>query len=67
MTSAMYDIALAEVKKAYNLGYGNDFNTVCDVFFNDTIVDVMLSACKTDYKGAFFDIISYPARQYKPA
>ena len=64
---AMYDIALAEVKKAYNLGYGNDFNTVCDVFFNDTIVDVMLSACKTDYKGAFFDIISYPARQYKGA
>ena len=65
--NAMYDIALAEVKKAYNLGYGNDFNTVCDVFFNDTIVDVMLSACKTDYKGAFFDIISYPARQYKGA
>lgn len=64
---AMYDIALAEVKKAYNLGYGNDFNTVCDVFFNDTIVDVMLSACKTDYKGAFLDIISYPARQYKGA
>ena len=64
---AMYDIALAEVKKAYNLGYGNDFNTVCDVFFNDTIVDVMLSACKTDYKSAFFDIISYPARQYKGA
>ncbi len=61
----MYNIAMAEIKKAYNLGYGNDFNKVCDVFFNDTIVDMLLKSCKKDYKGAFFDIMSYPVKKYR--
>ena len=61
----MYNIAMAEIKKAYNLGYGNDFNKVCDVFFNDTIVDMLLKSCKKDYKGALFDIMSYPATKYR--
>ncbi|MDY6061204.1 MAG: DUF6273 domain-containing protein [Oscillospiraceae bacterium] len=61
----MYNVAMAEIKKAYNLGYGNDFNKVCDVFFNDTIVDMLLKSCKKDYKDAFFDIMSYPATKYR--
>ena len=61
----MYNVAMAEIKKAYNLGYGNDFNKVCDVFFNDTIVDMLLKSCKIDYKDAFFDIMSYPATKYR--
>ena len=62
--SAVREIALAEIERAYNIGYGNEFEEVSEIFFNDTIVDVMVSACKTDYKGAFFDLMTHPTTKY---
>lgn len=62
--NAAYDLAMAELKSAFDLGYGNTLDEVSDIIFGDTIVDPIIKMLGyNSYKDAAWEILTYPSKQ----
>ena len=65
------DLIMSEIKKQYNVLWGNDAQAVTEEFvrdfrskiFGNAIENVIRKRVKEDYKGLYFDLMTMPAKK----
>ena len=61
---AAYELAEKEIKKSYNMVWGDDANKAADIIFGQTIKDI-LKANNTSFSDVVFKVITSPATSYE--
>ncbi len=61
---AAYSVVESELKRAYNLAYGNDFNLAADDLLNDCVKQILKGKKKTA-SDVVWEFITAPAKNYK--
>ena len=57
------EVALEQVEYAFNLGYGNDFNKVCGMFFDDTVTEILSRTALESYSHTAYEAMTYPTKK----
>ena len=57
------EVALEQIEYAYDLGYGDDINEVCEMFFDDTITSILSKTKAESYSHIFYESMIYPSKQ----
>lgn len=61
--NSIEEVALEQIEYAYNLGYGDDLNEVCEMFFDDTITSILSKTKAESYSHLFYESMTYPSKQ----
>ena len=60
-SDSVQSVALAELESAYNIGYGDDFNKMCEMIFGDTITKILSKTDYKNYKHLLWKMMIYPS------